>query len=155
MVEFPWTMWLPVVSIYVMSGIVCFCLICLLYALIFLRVLSSIYSCYFPAVQIHYLQFLPSVARWYMKTQVNINASECRRSFVGKHMTGQQVETAMFIWCVFIHKYGLNLQYANVNAGEASGRPAWLSPCDSHLFKKFRSKNCGLSISIWFRTPDK
>jgi hypothetical protein len=43
----------------------------------------------------------------------------------------------------YIHKYSLNLQYipnANVNAGEASGRPTWLSPYDSHLFKFFEAK---------------
>ena len=52
-----------------------------------------------------------------------------------------------FVWCAFIHtyihKYGLNIQYvpnANLNAVEASGRPTWLSPHDSHLFKFFEAK---------------
>src|SRR5882672_7504884 len=43
----------------------------------------------------------------------------------------------------YIHKYGLNIQYvpnANLNAVEASGRPTWLSPYDSRLFKNFEAK---------------
>ena len=51
---------------------------------------------------------------------------------------------AMFVHLnLYIHKYGLNLQYvpnANLNAVEVSRRPIWLSPYDSRLFKFFEAK---------------
>ena len=66
-------------------------------------------------------------------------------SFVGKHVTGQQNRGNIRLMCIhtYIHKYGLNIQYVpntNLNAVEASGRPTWLSPYGSHLFKIFEAK---------------